>query len=195
MAAGDSIVSICNVGLIAIGEPPITSLGDNRKAAIYCTARYDQVRREVLRSGTWNFAKRQAALPASPTSPLFDWTNSFPLPADYIRLLRMQRDPQSAYEEAADASGALCLWSNDAAPLNILYVYDIQDPTKFDPIFVAALGYAMGAELAMPITQSKAKRDDCVAQSTAKIGLARFTGSQESSPREWDTDVLLASRA
>lgn len=195
MAAGDSIVSICNIGLIALGEPQISSLDDNRKAAIICKTRYDQVRREVLRAGLWGFAKRQAQLSASPTAPLFDWTNAFPLPADYIRLYRMQRDPQAAYEEGADASGALCLWTNEAAPLNILYIYDLQDPTKFDPIFVAALGYAIGAELAAPLTQSQAKEDKCRAAVESKLAMARFTGSQESSPQEWDTDVLLQARA
>lgn len=190
MAAGDSKVSICNIGLIALGEPPITSLDDNRKAAIYCKARYDQVRRQILRAGFWNFARKQSQLAEVTSAPLFDWSNGFELPADFVRLYRMQKNPQSAYE----IQGQLLL-SNETAPLNIVYIYDHEDPTKFDPIFVAALGYAMGVELAMPITQSKSKRDDCKSAVEGHLGMARFAGAQEASPEEWDTDIMLQSRA
>src|SRR4051812_40773418 len=135
MAAGDSVVSICNIGLVALGEPPIVSLDDNRKAAIFCKARYDQVRREILAAHVWNFARKQARLAADLVAPLFDWTTAFPLPADFIRIYRLVKEPPAAFEVQGHA--LLC---NETAPLNIVYIRDIDDPTKFDPIFTAALG-------------------------------------------------------
>lgn len=190
MAAGDSIVGICNIGLLELGEPPISSLDENIKAAIHCKARYDQLRREMLRAHPWNFARKYIQLGAASTPPLFQWSNAFPLPNDFIRVHRMPDNPLAKYEVVGGA-----LYCNETAPLNLAYVWDLTDPTKFDPIFVAALGYAVGATLAMPITQSQSQRDRCNNLVEGKLGVARLTGAQESSPEEWDVDVLLQSRS
>src|SRR4051812_49288353 len=88
MAAGDSIVSICNLALIALGEDQISSLDDPYKRAILCAALYDPTRRALLRAGKWNFARKQMQLAASATAPLFDYGNAYPLPADFIDMWR-----------------------------------------------------------------------------------------------------------
>lgn len=190
MAAGDSIVSICNIGLIELGVPPISSLDDNIKAAIHCKARYDQTRREILRAHPWNFARVYAQLPASLTAPLFKWSNAFPVPADYIRVHSMPDNPYAKYEVVGDA-----IYTDESGPLNLAYVRDLADPTKFDPLFVAALGYATGAAVAQALTQSQSKQERCLNLVEGKLAIARLAGAQESTPEEWDTDVLLASRS
>jgi hypothetical protein len=66
MAAGDSIVGICNLGLVnGLGQDPIASLTDNRKAAIHCNLAYDPTRRAMLRAHPWDFATARARLSAS----------------------------------------------------------------------------------------------------------------------------------
>lgn len=190
MAAGDSIVGICNIGLIELGQPPITSLSDPVKAAIYCNARYDQVRREMLRAHPWNSARAQAQLSASTTAPLFKWANAFPLPADFIRMFRMPDNAEARYEIVGPV-----LMTDETAPLNIEYIFNLTDPTKFDPLFVTALGYAVGAAVAMPLVQKAAERTRLDNLVEAKLSIARLIGSQESSVQEWDDDVLLRSRA
>jgi hypothetical protein len=190
MAAGDSIVSICNIALRALGENKIVSLTDNTFRANLCNERYDAVRREVLRAHPWNSAKQRVQLPASATPPAFGFGAAFPLPADYIRFVDLPgiRRPKFKIENGE----LLCDYT---APLNLLYIYDIQDPTRFDPLFVAALGYALAAEFAEPLTQDLNKQQSMLRQLTGKLDLAQLVSSQENSSEELDDDILLASRA
>lgn len=195
MAAGDSATSICNIGLLEIGSDLITSLDDNFKRAILCKARYQQERRAVLRAHPWNFAKRFAQLPAATSVPAFRYANAFPVPNDYIRLLNLPDNERAVWEEGSIAGVGTVIMTNETAPLNAVYIYDCADETLFDPLFAKALGYSIGATVAVPLGQGKDKRADCLALFEATLALARTIGSQENSPIEWDTDVWLRTRA
>jgi hypothetical protein len=70
MAAGDSIVGICNLALVqGLGQDPISALSENRKAAILCNLNYDQVRRALLRSHPVEFRDPQTREQISPPRP------------------------------------------------------------------------------------------------------------------------------
>lgn len=188
MAAGDSVVSICNIGLIAIGADPITALTDDVKAAILCNQRYDQIRREVLALHTWNFARRKAQLALAAVQPPFGLA-AYSKPADYIRMDHVWQQPHAVWE---DEDGTIA--SDGGTPLNIVYIGDAQDPTRYDPLFVATLGYSVGMELAQPITQDRGKEDEMRQKRQEKLDAARLVASQNNSSRELDTDVLLWAR-
>jgi hypothetical protein len=191
MAAGDSIVGICNLALVqGLGQDPISALSDNRKAAILCNLNYDPVRRELLRKHIWNFATARAQLSASATPPAFGFANAFTLPADFIRLVPAVGEDSN--QEKWKIEGRQLLSDDDGA-LDLVYIYDCQDPTLFDPLFVQALGYALAAELAIPITQDKALRAR-MEKSEEKLGMRAKVSSQDNSAQEWDNDVLLRSR-
>lgn len=190
MAAGDSIVSICNIGLIELGEDPIAALTDRRKAAILANARYDQVRRSILRSAPWNCAKKQAQLAASTTPPAFTYANAYPTPADFIRMFDLPENDQAVWEVIGNT---IC--TDEGSPLDTLYIFDLVDPTRFDPLLAESIGYAMGAALAVPLKQSKQARNDLLSIVEGKLAAARLAASQENSPKEWDVDVWLRQRA
>jgi hypothetical protein len=189
MAAGDSIVSICNMALIAIGEDPITSLSDARKAAILCNALYDPTRREMLEMQPWKFAKKQASLAASPTAPAFTYENAFPLPADFIRMYDEPEEDDPEYE----IQGTQML-SNDDSPFQMVYIFDCQDPTTFSPLFVQLLAVALGQKLAQPLTQNIEKENELASKVEAYLDRAALSNSQQESARELNDDVLLRSR-
>ena len=190
MAAGDSATSICNSGLIALGEPPIVSLNDNRKAVIICGARYDQIRREILESYVWNCAKKQAVLAASATPPLFTYANAYPLPPDFIRMVNLPQNDQAVWEVIGPN---LC--TDEGSPLDTLYGFDLIDPTKFSPLLSTVIGLGMAVDLCEPLTGSLAKRDRILAMIQGKLDTARLANSQQNSSREWDVDVWLRHRA
>lgn len=191
MAAGDSSTSICNIALIALGEDPITDLAENSKRAILCKARYDDIRRFVLRTHIWNFSKKQAQIAADPVVPLFDWQNRYALPVDFIRF----------YKEGGD-QGDLAIWNvmngfiyaNTSGALDVNYIYDVQDPTLFDTTFVHVLAYNITSELGIALTQNTQRVQLALQQMAGKNDIARFAGAQENAPREWDVDILLRSR-
>lgn len=191
MAAGDSVVSICNIALIALGEQPIVSVfpPDNTKRAILCSQRYDDTRRFVLRNGIWNCAKAQATLAASATVPLFTYANAYPLPADFSRMLDLPENDQAIYEIMGGN-----LLTDEGSPLDLVYGRDLQDPSLFDAGLVHTIAYALAAELGMPITNSATKVKQALQAMEGKQDASRLTASQENSPKEWDVDVLLRSR-
>ena len=190
MAAGDSPTSICHIALIALGEDPITSLADNTKRAILCNARYDQIRRSTLRDLPWNCAKRQAQIAASSVAPLFDWQSRYPLPADFIRFYRESHEQDMDIWEVMDGY----IYTNTVGALNCVYIYDLQDATKMDPLLVDSIAFDIAVELGLPITQNSTRVEGALAKLSAKLSTARMAGAQENAPREWDVDVLLRSR-
>ena len=192
MAQGDSIVGICNAALIALGEDVITSLNDPTKAATLCSIKYDQVRRELLASHTWGCAKAQAQLAAATAVPLFKWQNAFPLPADFIRLWDVE-DMTWQDETTWEILNGY-LYTDQDAPLDLTYVKDQQDPTKFDPLFAKALARALATDLAEPLTQSAEKEQKVEGKFNDALSSAKLVDSQSDGPRELDEDVWLRSR-
>lgn len=196
MAVGDNVVSICNIAMIAVGEDLVTSVfpPDPNKRAILSAQRYDDVRRAVLRSFPWNCAKKYAQPAAAPAAPAFGYDNAYPLPADCLRVVMLVDGDGNPLENTPWEVVGNQLLTDADSPVNLVYIYDLQDPTQFDPLLVHAVGDALGAELAEPLTQSTAKRDELLKIVEGKLETARFTGSQENSTREWDTDVWLRAR-
>lgn len=190
MAAGDSAISICNIALIALGEDPIVSLSDNTKRAILCNARYNDIRRFVLRSHPWNCATKQAQWASDPVVPLFTWTNRFRLPNDFIRFYAEGADNDMSTWQILNGY----LYTNDTSPLDVLYVYDLQDETQMDPAMVHVIAYNIVVELGMAITQNASRVQLALEMMKGKYDIARFIAAQERAPKEWDVDVLLRSR-
>jgi hypothetical protein len=189
MAAGDSIVSICNIALIELGEDPIVDLAQNVKPAILCRARYDDVRRGVLRASLWSCNTAYAQLAASPTPPPFGWSQSYPLPADFLRMIKIWDNSDAKWEVVGRN-----LYTNEGAPLNVVYGTDLQDPSVMDPLLVQTIGYTLALDLCHPITNSNDIFDRVAKKMEGKLDIGRLTTSQENSPREWDEDVWLRSR-
>ena len=191
MASGDSIVSICNGALIALGEQPITALTDNNKRAALCQARYNPVRRDVLRSHPWNCAMTIVALAAGTTAPVSKYLYSYPLPADCLRLINV---PDIDNADSYDVMSGSVLCNYDPA-LNIIYVRDLQDPTLFDAALTKVLELALALDICVSLTQDVAKEQRVSAKLDAAMADARLMASQENSPPELDCDILLRSRA
>lgn len=191
MAQGDSNISICNIALIALGEEPIITMADATKRAILCNARYDDIRRFVIRTHTWNCCKKQAQIAADPTAPLFQYTYRYRIPTDFIRFYD---EDQSMYDMSVWDVMDGFIYSNDTAPLNITYIFDQQDCTLMDAIMTHVIAYNIASELGMSITQNATKVQNAKDFMKAKYDIARFIGAQENAPREWDVDVLLRSR-
>src|SRR5258708_316646 len=196
MAAGDSATSICNIGLIdGLGEPPLTDLSDNRKAAIVCRSRYDSIRREILESYVWNCGTKQAQLAAAPAAPLFTFANAYPLPPDFIRMVDLPENDQAVWKVMSMPSGVTALFTDEGSPLNVLYGWDLIDPTKFSPLLSAVIGLAVGFSICEAITGSTAKQRNILQLIEGKLNTARLANSQQNSSEEWDVDVWLRHRA
>lgn len=151
-----SYVSIANLALQKLGEPSIVSLTENSVSARAMNACYEALRDRELRANLWKFAKRRATLAAHATEPDFTFGYAFPVPSDFLRLIKPARvglDWHLEYHEGVQA-----ILTNDGDSLEIRYIAKITDPTLFDPLFVEMLACKMAWHCAEALTQSNSKK-------------------------------------
>ncbi len=150
-----SKVEIANRALQLIGAKRIVSLTEDSRNARAANAAYEPVKRAELRKHPWCFATKRKQLPASATEPIFTRANSFPLPSDFIRLL--PPDPETNFNDMDWIIEGRNIITNDGAPLDVRYIYDVTDPNEMDVLFREALAAKLAEQLCEEITQSNAK--------------------------------------
>lgn len=184
-------VDIANRALQRLGAKSISSLTAGTPNANAMNAAYDVTRRRLLRLYAWGFAKQRASVPALSTKDAIASLNQFPLPTDFIRLLRnlgpgMPHDRHDWVIENVSGVGP-CILTTDGSPLQFRYIYDATDTTKFDPLFVEAFSCTLAYETCEQITGSAEKRQLLDKDMAAIIRDARYTNAIEK-----DADIPLA---
>jgi hypothetical protein len=146
-----SIPAVANLAATYIGtEARISSLDDDRTVARKLKGVWDISRQAAIRDGAWNFASRRAALAAATVSDpatIHPWANRFPLPPESLRLIQVFDLHHSRWQAEDDA--VLC---DSAGPVRVRYAIDIDEPAKWDSLFVEAfarkLAIAAGPSIA-----------------------------------------------
>ena len=184
-----SEVSICNAGLISLGEETITALTDNNKAARLCNQRYETLRDAVLRDAKWNFALERAQLAQLVSTPSFGFSSEFQLPTDCLRVLKTDDDHDTYKVEGRKIR-------SNVSSMKILYIKKITDPALFDSMFVEALSARIAVDLAIPLTDSDSRLASMVSLYDKRIGEARGADAQENGSIEvYEADEWLNSRS
>lgn len=151
-----SDVEICNRALQKLGATRITSLSENSNNARSCNVAYEPVKKALLRSHTWNFAIKRVELAASATDPVFGRGASYPLPADFLRLLPL--DPEDEVVSSDWQIEGKSIITNDADPIYIRYIYNVSDPNEMDSLFLELFSTSLALELCEELTQSNTKK-------------------------------------
>lgn len=167
-----SKTQIANLALNVLGEPPILDLSEDNKAGRVMNLLFDDARDAVLRLHPWNFATKRAVLAKSTAAPTFGFTSLFILPADYLRLMRLN-DGKDQYQIEAD--GLL----TSVSEANLRYIARIEDTAKFDPLFVQCLAAFLASEAAMTITNSQTMEDRATEKFREKLQEARSVDGME----------------
>lgn len=190
MATSD--VSIANLALQKLGAGRITSLTQDLKEARSINACYEAIRDKELRAHPWSFAKTRATLAPAADAPPFDYAYAFPLPTDFLRLLRPNTTDLDWSIERQD--GVRCILTNDGTAINLRYICKITDPTEFDPMFVDALACKLAWHTCEEITQSNQKKADILAEYKISISEARLANAIEAGPDDGPIDTWDAAR-
>lgn len=188
-----SKVEIANRALQQLGAKRIVSLTDDSTNARAVNAAYEPVKLAELRKHPWNFAIKRAQLAASSTDPLFTKSTSFPLPSDFIRLL--SPDPEVNYNDIDWQVEGQYIVTNDDAPLNIRYIYDVTDPNQMDATFREAFAMKLAEALAEELTQSNAKKADAREAYKEAIADAKRMNAMESVAQDPPEDSWITSRS
>lgn len=170
--SSSGVVQIVNVALIALGEPTITSLEDDSKAARLANTLFTFVRDAVLEDNNWKAAKARASLAKLATTPVWGFTAEFQLPSDFLRLVALE-DPTLRYE----IHGRKML--TDASTVNIEYIRRIDDPNEMDVSLRDAIASRLAFELSLPLTQSTEKQRLMWDIYQAKLRAARYLNAAQ----------------
>lgn len=166
-----SSTTIANYALGILGSKRISDINDTtNKNARFTLLHYDQARREALRAHRWNFACRRVTLSQHADPPNWGYSYQYPLPADFIRLDQVnevdawsnQRADWFEIESGLDANdnpiGTVLLIESSA--VRIRYVADIEDVSRFDPLFTQALSVLLASKCARAITGSDSREGE-----------------------------------
>lgn len=181
MSTTTSIVAICNRALAKVGANRINQLEDRSPEGRACLETYNPIRLAELRAHVWAFAVKRASLPALSTTPVFGRANAFQLPSDFVRLAAP--DPEVNYPDLDWKIEGQTIVTDDSAPLEIRYIYDVIDPNLFDALFREALSAALAVELCEKLTQSNTKKQALLQEYALAIREARRIHALERPPR------------
>ena len=167
-------VDICNLALLDLGQPSISSIGDDTKAGRAFSVAYEPTLQELLRDHPWNFARKRIVLAPDSAAPAFGWDNRFKLPSKCVRVLEVN-DALTKYK----VEGRYLL-VNDTAP-EVIYVERV-DESEFDPLFASALAAVLAARLCIHITDNATAAQQLLAVAKDKLDAAKGTNALEVPP-------------
>lgn len=180
-----SVVQICNQALTKLGAARITDLLDDTRNARVMNAIYETKRDAELSAHPWTFAIKRAQIPALSTAPAFQWTKSYPLPSDCLRLVQVGED-YTFYDsdggELFQVEGNSIL-TDEESPLDVRYVYRVTSTGLFSPLFIEALACRLAAEGCEEITQNASKREAAWAEYKQAIREAKRVNAIEQPPQ------------
>lgn len=167
--------SLLKVNAVTSISPP----DSNSKFATKAAQWYDEARRETLNDHIWNFAIKRVQLPAASETPAFGYGAKYMLPSDYIRVVSIgdEDDPETDYK-IEDGY----ILSNLSAPLDLIYIYDQEDITKYTANFIQLFARKLGVYLAYDMTGNRSMVDTMEKAYQEKLSVAATVDGQESPP-------------
>lgn len=182
-----SETEICNRALIKLGEKTIISLDDDSKPARVCKVLYEPTRDYVLRSHPWNFAIKRVELARNSAGPEYDYSYSYKLPTDCLRVIIPNREQ---WEYGIEGDNLV----SDYPDAFLKYVARIEDPNLFDASFMEALACKIAAESAVSLTDNDQRHQAMVQLYGLAITQARTDDAMEDGPKWLTSEEWLDSR-
>ena len=185
-----SLTEIANRALDAIGADNIAGIDDQTKPAALCNRLLGPLTQDLLRRHPWRFAMTRASLPALAGAPVWGFAYAYAVPSDCLRVHRIDTDdPNQPWGVEAGA-----IVTDAGAPLNILYIANITDVGRFDPLFTTALALALARDIAKPISNDTSLRAQLAQQFDAALRDARGANAAEGLAEPIRSDTLLNAR-
>ena len=176
-----SVIDVCNRALGKIGQPRITSLLDNNKAAKACNHAFEFVRDRFLRSHVWNFTIKRSILAPLGTTPAHTYIYEYQLPADSIRILQVD----TTYDWIVEGRKIL---TDEGDELRVVYQCREEDTNQYDTMAFETLAALLAYELCEELTQSNTKKQEAFRDYRETFRMAKMFDAQEGSPSTFVED-------
>ena len=170
-----SQIDICKMALVLLGAQRITALSDTSEEAIKLNIIFEPSRKAEIESFPWNFATKRATLALLTETPDHKYSYLFQLPSDCLRVIRLS-DPDIEYRVEGDKI------ATDETEIEIEYIANITDTSKFPSLFVAALAARLAWELSISITDKEGIWDRFEKLYKERHAVASFSDSQQGTP-------------
>lgn len=207
-----SVVEICNMALSRIGNAQrIDSLAEQSAQAEQCALFYEQTRDWVLRDMPWPFATKFVALAEVAVNPDPVHAHSYAFPPDCLFARRivsqaipgqywplayegfdLPRMPAIPFRVVQGESARLIATS--VSPAGLEYTARVEDPGFFDPIFVSALAYKLGVEIAPALAREPGIADRMEAAYRGVVASAFAQGMNEGQGMRMPESVFITGR-
>lgn len=194
-----------NNALGVAGCARIDNINDGSSEANWCKTFYGDgsLRQSLLRSHHWNFAESRAILSQALPVPGFEFAFAYQLPANIAKIkeyngeyiVYIPSDPYywMVYPGKYKIEGQRLL-TNDASVL-IVYVQDIDEPSRWDPLFFQTMVCLLGSRLARSVSKDTRKADSLMAEfSTMWLPAAVAVDGQEGTGQAYIVDDLIRGR-
>lgn len=202
MAAAD-LLDIWNDALINIGaKTSLSDLTEQSAEAAACALRYPGLVRKIVRDTDWNCLRRRVALDEALTGAVWapSWAYMYVYPEDCFCIrgfdlglpgVRVPNWSAADYEVADDAAAGKVILMNITGPVMIYtsYALDLVDGTyeaKFDASLREAMGWALAAAIAGPLTGNAPIIASARGEAARSLADARAANANESAPNSMD---------
>ncbi|XAI95349.1 tail tubular protein [Nostoc phage Nsp-JY18] len=156
-----SDIFICNLALGHLGKKRINALDEALSEARECAQYYDHVRRIMLQSSNWTFARKRLALAQTTADFETRWPYTYTRPSDALairRILPPEADRQYGSKkipfEVREGKVYTIL-----SPAYAEYTFDLTDVARYSPMFIDAMAYRLASFVAGPLTRSDKLQD------------------------------------
>lgn len=172
---------ICNLALDVIGQQPVVSIANpSSKEEGICARWYDATRQIVLREFYWSFAKKRYTSPRNLTPPEFDYTDSYSLPADCLRLYSVGGFCEEDLYRHYDIEGRTIYINNiGGASIPIRYCADITDISIMDSLFINVFSLRLASKIAYKFSLKPTLLKQVMELLASEEGKAVSVSSQE----------------
>ena len=191
MAASE--VSIVNGAMVRLGVATITTLADDSPQARIANRRFTHIRDKLLRDHPWNWATKRVSISASTVSPTWGFSNAFPLPADYMRMMAVQNDSKLEYRIESTSDGKVIVTDLES-PLKIAYVALVSAVDQWDVLFNEALSATCAVEWAEGLTGTTTLAEKLQVEAVVALRAAKAVDGQEDSVRTFEVDAFTSAR-
>ena len=185
-------VQICNDALTLCGSPVIASLSDTSREGKLCNNNYARSRDYVLREHPWNCAiKRVQLAKITGGTPSFDFDNSYLLPSDCLKVVRIGSEPEWRQDEYR-VEGRTILSSDE--PLKLIYVHQVTDESLFDHHIAESIAHYLAYRISYALTGSTTLRTSLLREYQIVLRKAKSMDAKEDPSAKLHADLFVESR-
>lgn len=180
-------LDIFNLTLGRLGLEAVADLEANDNSRKVIETLYDQVRMAVLEEFPWPFSIKRKTLDLDEGEiPDFEYTSAHTLPCDYITAI-------SEFDDITFIREGEFILSNSKI-IKLRYVSNIEDETKFSPLFVKVFYLTLAHEASYSLVQDKTLLGGLINELRNVTSLARVRASQESTPKDYEPNSFIDIR-